>query len=87
LLTKRIRIVPRAKFVGEGWEAAEADVQHDTQRPHVNRLRVSAVFGMFQNLWSDVGWSAAECGSERLLADNLRESKVCQLDVQILVEE
>ena len=54
LLRKVIRIFGGVEFVGEGREAAEADVEDDSKGPDVDGTGVFAVFAVFEYLRRNV---------------------------------
>lgn len=42
---------------------------------------------MLEDFGGDVGWCAAQGCSERLFANDLCKTKICELDVELLVDE
>jgi len=75
------------QLVGEGREAAEANVEHHTQRPDVDGLGVPARLAAGEDLGRHVAGRAAERRCEGRLSDNLGKAEVANLDIQALVHE
>lgn len=44
----------RVELVGEGREAAEANVEDYTEGPYIDRTSVFAVFAILKNFWRDI---------------------------------
>jgi hypothetical protein len=84
---QRVRRLTRVQFIGEGGEAAQANVQDDAEGPDVHGARVAAVFGVFEDLGRDVAGGAAEGCGEGVFADDFGEAEVSDLDVEVFVAE
>lgn len=54
LLGEVIGVVGGIEFVGEGREAAETDIQDNSQRPYVNGTSVFTMSAVFQDLWCNI---------------------------------
>lgn len=84
---QRVRRLARVQLVGEGGEAAQADVQHHAEGPDVYGARVAAGFRVFEDFGRDVAGGAAEGCGERVFADDFGEAEVGDLDVEVFVAE
>jgi hypothetical protein len=54
LLRHRIRVFPRVEFVRKGREAAETDIQDDSERPDVDGASIFAVASVLEDFGGDV---------------------------------
>jgi hypothetical protein len=53
-LTEKVGVFGSVQLVAEGWEATEADVEHDAQGPDVYGMVVTAVLGAFEDFRGDI---------------------------------
>lgn len=54
LLGEGVRVLSGVEFIGEWWEATEADIQHDSKRPNVDSASAFAMAGILEYLRGDI---------------------------------